>query len=463
MSAQAQAYDGCGRTQRRALRLAAPFALLVLVMVASCGGRVEAPPIVEPVPPPPRTWSDAALADLRDTADTAVAHGLTRPSDALDNLARLKPLSPRDAEAARRLDQEADQLFVALATAFAIGATDPTIVDPEWRIARPPAPDIDMLRRALRNGAGVSQTLVSLLPTSPEYLALVAELTRVRMSPNDEAESTGLTVSERETRLRASLERWRWMPQSLPKRRIEVLAPFFELRMREGEVSITHVAIVGARRTQTPSFIAAIETITLNPAWTPPSSIAVGELIPRFRRDPDAVTRESFDVLDSSGRSVDPAAVDWRAWPFPFTLRQRPGPNNALGRLRFDLPNPYAVFLHDTPSRGLFARADRALSHGCIRVAEPVALATTVLADTAWDQTAIEAAIDTGATQTIALASPLPIYVLYVTAAADSTGAVRYADDIYRRDVAVVRALDRQPRNVQAAIRVTSETECTQM
>lgn len=424
---------------------------------------MEAPPVLEPVPPPPRAWSDATLVDLREAADTAVAHGLTRPSDALDDLARLEPLSLRDADAARRLDEEADQLFADLATAFATGATDPAIVDPDWRIARPPTPDIEMLRSALRDGADVSQTLLSLLPISPEYWALVAELTRVRMSPNGEAESTGLTNHEREARLRASLERWRWLPRSLPTRRIEVLAPFFELRMREGEVSITHVAIVGARRTPTPSFIANIETITLNPTWTPPTSIAVGELIPRFRRDPDAVTRESFDVLDLSGRPVDPAAVDWRARPFPYILRQRPGLQNALGRLRFDLPNPYAVFLHDTPSRGLFARADRALSHGCIRVAEPVALATTVLADTAWDQAAIEAAIDTGATQTIALASPLPIYVLYVTAAVDSTGAVRYADDIYGRDLAVVRALDRPPGAVQTAIRVTSETECTQM
>ena len=460
MSAQAQSYEGCGPTQRRALRLAAPFALLVLVMVASCGGRVETPPVPEPVPPP-RAWSDATLAELREAADTAVAHGLTRPSDALDDLARLEPLSLRDGVAARRLDEEADQLFADLATAFATGATDPAIVDPEWRIARPPIPDVEMLRRALRGGAGVSQTLLSLLPISPEYSALVAELTRVRMAPNGEAKGTGLTNHEREARLRASLERWRWLPRSLPARRIEVLAPFFELRMREGEVSITHVAIVGARTTPTPSFIAAIETITLNPTWTPPSSIAVGELIPRFRRDPDAVTRESFDVLDPSGRSVDPAAVDWRARPFPYTLRQRPGPHNALGRLR--LPNPYAVYLHDTPSRGLFARVDRALSHGCIRVAEPVALASKVLADTAWDQAAIEDAIDTGATQTIALTSPLPIYVLYVTAAADSTGAVRYADDIYGRDVAVVRALDRPPGAAQAAIRVRSESGCTPM
>jgi murein L,D-transpeptidase YcbB/YkuD len=127
------------------------------------------------------------------------------------------------------------------------------------------------------------------------------------------------------------------------------------------------------------------------------------------------------------------------------------------------LPNPYAVFLHDTPSRSLFARADRALSHGCIRVAEPVALATMALGDAAWDQAAIEAAIDNGATQTIALASPLPIYVLYVTAAADSIVEVRYADDIYGRDVAILRALDSSSAVGQRGARAWSQSECSMM
>ncbi len=398
------------------------------------------------------------MADLRETADTAVAHGLSRPSDALDELARLEPLSLRDAEGARRLDEEADRLLADLATAFAVGATDPVVVDPEWRIASPQRPDLDTLRRVAREGGDVSQALARLLPSTPDYAALVAELARVRAAPD--GEGVGPSRTERETRLRASLERWRWLPRTWPTRRVEVLAPFFELRLREGEASVTHTVIVGSRANQTPSFVAGIETITLNPAWTPPSSIAAGELIPRFRRDPGAVTREGFDVLDRSGRALDPAAVDWRARPFPYVLRQRPGPHNALGRLRFDLPNPYAVFLHDTPSRGLFARADRALSHGCIRVAEPVALAATVLADAAWDQAAIQAAIDDGATQTIALAAPLPIYVLYITAALDSAGTVRYADDIYRRDDAIVRALDRPRRGVRTADREAPETEC---
>jgi murein L,D-transpeptidase YcbB/YkuD len=123
-------------------------------------------------------------------------------------------------------------------------------------------------------------------------------------------------------------------------------------------------------------------------------------------------------------------------------VRQRPGPGNALGRIRFDLPNPYAVFLHDTPSRNLFARADRALSHGCIRVENPVDLAASILATPDWDVAALDAEIDLGATRTIELAAPAPVYVLYITAAPGADGSITYADDIYDRDEPIVAALD---------------------
>jgi hypothetical protein len=440
--------------------------LFLLVMLVGCGGPAAEMSPADPLPPP-RAWSSEALVSLRQAADIAVAHGLTRPSLPLDELALLEPLSLRDIPAAQRLDETADQVFAGLALAFAIGATDPELVDPQWRIARPPAPDLESLRRTLQDGADVSQTLTGLLPTSPEYWALVAELRDVRTRPDHDAERRGFARHEREARLRASLERWRWLPRDLPSRRIEVLTPFFELRMRDGAESLAHRVIVGARRNQTPSFDDAIETITLNPTWTPPSSIATQDLIPRFRRDPDALTREGFEVLDASSRPVDPADVDWGARPFPFTLRQRPGAYNALGRLRFDMPNPYALFLHDTPSRGLFARADRALSHGCIRVSNPEALAAAVIADAEWDQQAIEAAIATGATQTITLAASLPVYVLYLTAAADGEGHVQYADDIYGRDAAVIAALDNlravPERGAPAVSRSASEAECMPM
>jgi murein L,D-transpeptidase YcbB/YkuD len=131
--------------------------------------------------------------------------------------------------------------------------------------------------------------------------------------------------------------------------------------------------------------------------------------------------------------------VDWGARPFPYQIRQRPGPANALGALRFDLPNAFSVFLHDTPSRRLFARDQRALSHGCLRVQEPLALASAVLGVS---QDVLQSAIDSGEQQTMALASPVPVYVLYFTTAAAADGSVQYLDDIYERDGEILRALD---------------------
>lgn len=419
----------------------------------------QLPPQLAPSPSPIRAWRADQLADLREMARSAPAHGLGPEDEVLAVLDQLEPLSLRDEAAAQRLDETADALFARLARRFAVGAVDPAQADPVWRIPLSAAPDEGALRLAVADGADVSDTLAALLPQTPDYTALVAELARVEAEADDALDADGLPKARRIDRLRASLERWRWAPRTLPLRRVDVLAPFFELLARDGETSVRYTVIVGARRSQTPSFAATIETVTLNPTWTPPSSIVQAELAPRFRRNPRAAAAEHFDVIDRSGQIVDPAAVDWSARPFPYVLRQRAGPGNALGRLRFDLPNPYSVFLHDTPSRGLFARNDRALSHGCIRVAEPVSLAALVIGDEDWSELALDAAIETGATRTIRLEEPMPIYVFYLTAAPDQEGIVRYAEDIYGRDEAVLRALAAEPSRRAAALQRT-ESEC---
>jgi murein L,D-transpeptidase YcbB/YkuD len=297
------------------------------------------------------------------------------------------------------------------------------------------------LRAAVIVGLNAAEALTALAPATREYAALVEELARVSAEPESAPDR-----ARRIAALRVNLERWRWVPRTAPARRIEVVVPFFELRVRDVDAAgAPHAIIVGAPQTQTPTFVASIAAITLNPIWTPPMSIAMGELAPRFRRNPGVAAQEGFEVLNRAGAVVDPAHVDWRARPFPYTLRQRPGPGNALGRLRFDMPNPYGIFLHDTPSRGLFARAERALSHGCIRVAEPIRLAVDALADPAWDEAALSASIETGETQIVTLAAPLPIFVLYMTAATGEDGAVRFAEDTYGRDARVLSALDQQP------------------
>jgi murein L,D-transpeptidase YcbB/YkuD len=253
------------------------------------------------------------------------------------------------------------------------------------------------------------------------------------------------------TQILANMERWRWLPRSFPARRVEVRLAQYELRYFDGVTSapMLYDVIVGAPRTPSPVFAATIGSVTLNPDWNTPMSIVNSELLPRFRRDPSRVTREGYQVLDANGSAVDPAVVDWQARPFPYHLRQVPGAQNALGQLRFDLPNPFSVYLHDTPSQSLFERTTRALSHGCIRVKTPIALAASLLGDP-WTESAINDAIAQGATQTIRLSQPTPVYLLYLTAVLGEDESVLYLDDINRRDAALAARLNGTNRQVVA-------------
>jgi murein L,D-transpeptidase YcbB/YkuD len=167
-----------------------------------------------------------------------------------------------------------------------------------------------------------------------------------------------------------------------------------------------------------------------------------GELLPRFARDPAAAARQGFVALDASGAAVDPATVDWSARPFPYHLRQLPGPGNALGRIRFDLPNPYSIYLHDTPNRALFNRPDRALSHGCIRVDDPLGLASGVLDEAQWTPELLQAAIDTNEQRIVPVTHATAVYILYLTAAVGDGGDIAYYDDLYGRDRRLIAALD---------------------
>jgi murein L,D-transpeptidase YcbB/YkuD len=387
-----------------------------------------------------RGWSAAQIDALERAALAAPQEGLPAPALALDRVAVMRRVRDIDPVYQGALDQAADDLFAFLAQAYARGALNPASVDAEWRLAPPPPADIAALAASLDDGASPYAVLQALLPRGADYRALRAELALLAAAP-DTAE-----IIQKRGQIRANLERWRWLPRDWPARRVEVRLAQFELLFYSSDgAPLQHAVIVGARASPSPVFSAMIEAVTLNPDWTPPQSIAANELLPRFRRNPGAAAREGFEALDSEGRAVDPDAIDWNARPFPYRLRQRPGPGNALGQLRFDLPNPYAVYLHDTPSRSLFGRIDRALSHGCIRVQDPVGLAAAMIAPDAWDAASLQAAIETGAPRSIALPAPIPVYVLYLTNARAEDGSVIYLDDLYQRDRALIAALDAPP------------------
>jgi L,D-transpeptidase YcbB len=254
-------------------------------------------------------------------------------------------------------------------------------------------------------------------------------------------EALNVSVARRARQVELALERERWLPADLGARHVRVDIPAFQLRLVEdGEAMLTMRVIGGRPDWQTPVFSARIGGVVLSPYWNVPTSIAVREILPEVRRDPGYLRRHDMQVLSGWGadaRRIDPAAVDWRrvsATPFPYRFRQEPGPRNPLGGIRFDSPNPNNVFLHDTPARALFDRSDRALSHGCIRLQHPMALAEHVLRDEGWSRAEITAAIEARRERTVRIRTPIDLHLLYRTAWIGDDGEVHYRTDLYGHD-----------------------------
>jgi murein L,D-transpeptidase YcbB/YkuD len=168
-----------------------------------------------------------------------------------------------------------------------------------------------------------------------------------------------------------------------------------------------------------------------------------------MRRGEDALGHKHLSVYDRSGQPIDAAGVDWSrldAAHFPYVLRQAAGEANALGRVKINFQNPYSVYLHDTPSRELFERDERAFSSGCIRIDRPVELAALVLGDAVhWSPAALQATIDTGVTRAIPVRRRVPILIMYWTAEVDAEGHVTFRRDLYGRDAKLLRELDHHP------------------
>lgn len=258
-------------------------------------------------------------------------------------------------------------------------------------------------------------------------------------------------VAERIEQVRVNMERWRWLPGDLGQKHLRANIAAFEVTAYDhGEPQRTHLTIVGKTYRRTPVFSDRIEYIVFNPWWETPASLARADKLPAFQKDPGAVSRLGFQVLDRSGRVVDPATIDWKvvsAANFPYRLRQAPGPQNALGQVKIMFPNPHNVYLHDTPTRGLFAERQRAFSSGCLRTQYPIDLSEWLLMDTpGWDRAAIDKAVASGKETRADLAAPIPVHILYLTAVSDGAGGVRYLDDFYQRDDAVLTGLDQLPQ-----------------
>jgi murein L,D-transpeptidase YcbB/YkuD len=223
----------------------------------------------------------------------------------------------------------------------------------------------------------------------------------------------------------------------------------FELAVVEdGWAVMAMKVVVGRPYRRTPVFSGRMTYLVVNPAWNVPSSIAERDYLPKLRKDPRKVVEQQIRVFDSWNgrrREVDPLTVDWSrvsAGRFPYSLRQDPGHRNALGRIKFMLPNRFSVYLHDTPAVHLFDRQVRSFSSGCIRLERPFALADYLLKDDGrWTSLRLEEEIASGRTTDIALPQAIPVHFTYATAWADEEGRVQFRGDVYERDALLRRAL----------------------
>jgi murein L,D-transpeptidase YcbB/YkuD len=180
-------------------------------------------------------------------------------------------------------------------------------------------------------------------------------------------------------------------------------------------------------------------TIVFSPYWNIPDSIAVGETLPELADNPDYLAMNNIEIIrtGSSGEVIDPLTIDWDDGEAlsELSFRQRPGPDNALGHVKFLFPNPFNVYIHDTPADSLFERPRRALSHGCVRIEEPETLAQYVLRDEPqWTGEAIAQAMHAGVERHVKLPKPLPIHLMYLTAWVDPNGGLHFRDDVYGYD-----------------------------
>lgn len=267
-------------------------------------------------------------------------------------------------------------------------------------------------------------------------------------------QALNIPVEQRIDQLVLNLERRRWMADNLPSRYIHVNLADFQLQLIDrGEVVFDTPVVIGSHYNKTPVFSADMTYLVINPYWYVPKSIAGRVILPKVKSDPGYLQQNGFDLFESWSRNagrLEPENVNWTSVEpkgFDYKLRQRPGPTNALGRLKFMLPNEYNIYLHDTPEQSHFAENERSFSNGCVRVADPEGLANAILeGQSGWTFDQIEQAVESGDRTQINLDKALPVQISYLTAWVDSDNRVHFRNDVYDRDQILADALTNNTR-----------------
>jgi murein L,D-transpeptidase YcbB/YkuD len=295
-----------------------------------------------------------------------------------------------------------------------------------------------VLEQALRAG-NLPLVLAGLAPRHGDYVFLKVALAR---TPEGPAHDT----------IAANMERWRWLPAVLEPNRIVINAADAQLQLwLAGKPVLTSRVIVGRPGNPTPILRAEGAGVTVNPPWTVPHSIAVKEILPKLKANRAYLASQDMVLLNGPADDPQGLHVNWRAiraGSFPYRIQQHPGPRNALGRVKIELPNRFDVYLHDTPGKAAFARPNRAVSHGCVRVEQILPLASYALSGDLRTMEQITQAIDAGETKFLPLRATLPVYFLYWTAFADDGGQLQLRPDLYGRDQRLIATMKTRPLRI---------------
>jgi len=254
-------------------------------------------------------------------------------------------------------------------------------------------------------------------------------------------------VQARIDQIKVNLERARWVLHDLLDEFVLTDIAGFEVSYYRGDKTIWSAkAQVGKPYRKTPVFKDQISYLEINPTWTVPPTILRNDILPKLAKDPSYLQQMDMQVLTQDGKHINPSTINWSQYPqkpFPYLLRQNPGAKNALGRIKFMFPNKYSIYLHDTPSRNLFERDQRAFSSGCIRVMHPFELAELLLDDPQWTEARIKDVVESKQTTRINLREPVPVILLYWTVNIKADGNLVFKSDVYDRDAAVLDGLNK--------------------
>jgi murein L,D-transpeptidase YcbB/YkuD len=394
---------------------------------------VPAPPVPPPlpVPDPVMNWTVPDARALLTAINSIAEDGLI-PAD-------YRPEALRAAIAAGPgldLDAAASKSFVWLAEDLRDGRTPMTArvqwfaVDPDVDANPTPA----LMARAL-DSHDVAGVLEGLAPTHSDYQALKAALA-----------ATPKSQLLKRDQLRANIDRWRWLPQDLGLLYLITNVPEYQLRLATRDRIVrTYRTIVGKPgKTATPQLAEKVEAVVFNPTWTVPQSIVVGEgMGARLIGNPAAALRQGYRVSRAANGMI--------------TVVQLPGRGNSLGVMKIDMPNPHAIYLHDTPNHALFNLTTRALSHGCVRTerAQELGMTMAILGAEMTPEKAVELA-DSGKYNKVAMTKTFPVYITYFTVGQDITGKLTSFTDIYGRDAPVLASFA-GPRQLKTGQRTSNE------